>query len=85
MALHWEIALTIYKTRLKRCTLSNCAGADGVRHRPLRRVVRGVHGELRTRASAARAARQRAALSQDARRLPSSESLLLCTHLTRER
>lgn len=45
------------------------AGADGVRHRALRGLVRGLHRELRARGAAARRAVGRAAQPQDARRV----------------
>lgn len=49
------------------------AGAERVRHRALRRVVRGVHGGLRARGAAARAAAPRAAQPQDAGRLAAGQ------------
>lgn len=47
------------------------SGSDRVRYRSLRRVVRGVHGKLRTRAAPAPPARLRAAQPQDAGSLAS--------------
>lgn len=55
-------------------------GADSIRHRALRGVVRGVHGELRARDAAPRRARLRAAQPQDARRVAAGMSTYTCTH-----
>lgn len=56
------------------------AGSDGIRHRALRGVVRGVHRRLRAHRSAAQQARQRAAQPQDARRLPAGMSHRTALH-----
>lgn len=72
----------VVTTRVRR------AGADGVRHRALRGVVRGVHRELRARGAARRRARQRAAQPQDARSVPAGRSpsgALICHNCLFER
>lgn len=60
-------------------------GADGIRHRTLCGVVRGIHGELRARDAAARRALRRAAQPQDARRLATGTNTHTHTHKLNER
>lgn len=57
----WQASKKKFNPVMFSTKLNQPSGADGVRHRPRGRVVRGVHGRFRSRDTTAVAHSQRAA------------------------